>query len=392
MSKLHRLLQHLIKKQKWYYIAVLLCFLLTGCSMKETVEPAAAGSTETEIQKQLPAVPESQTQEAAEVVKEPKIQTVTITAVGDCTLGPNQKQGYAGSFNEYYDKYGENYFFDGVRDVFAEDDFTLVNLECVLSTSNDRVEKTWNMKGKPEYVGIMTNSSVEGCSLGNNHTFDYGQVGLDETRQVLDDAGIIFGFNDHTATYTTESGLVIGIVSASQLSADEAHAAYIRDGIEKLREEGANLVIASCHWGIEGDHYPNDYQKKLAHDVIDWGADVLIGSHPHVLQGIELYQGKVICYSLGNFCFGGNLNPVDKDTAIYRQTFTFVDGILQSDVQAKIIPCRLSSADSRNNFQPAIAKGEKKKKIISDMNEYSAPYSSVEFDSSGKLEIGEGKQ
>lgn len=360
--------------------------------MKETVEPAAAGSTETEVQKQLPAVPESQTQEAAEVVKEPKIQTVTITAVGDCTLGPNQKQGYAGSFNEYYDKYGENYFFDGVRDVFAEDDFTLVNLECVLSTSNDRVEKTWNMKGKPEYVGIMTNSSVEGCSLGNNHTFDYGQAGLDETRQVLDDAGIIFGFNDYTATYTTESGLVIGIVSASQLSADEAHAAYIRDGIEKLREEGADLVIASCHWGIEGDHYPNDYQKKLAHDVIDWGADVLIGSHPHVLQGIELYQGKVICYSLGNFCFGGNLNPVDKDTAIYRQTFTFVDGILQSDVQAKIIPCRLSSADSRNNFQPAIAKGEKKKKIISDMNEYSAPYSSVEFDSSGKLEIGEGKQ
>lgn len=392
MSKLHRLLQHLIKKQKWYYIAVLLCFLLSGCSMKETVEPAAAGSTETEVQKQLPAVPESQTQEAAEVVKEPKIQTVTITAVGDCTLGPNQKQGYAGSFNEYYDKYGENYFFDGVRDVFAEDDFTLVNLECVLSTSNDRVEKTWNMKGKPEYVGIMTNSSVEGCSLGNNHTFDYGQAGLDETRQVLDDAGIIFGFNDYTATYTTESGLVIGIVSASQLSADEAHAAYIRDGIEKLREEGADLVIASCHWGIEGDHYPNDYQKKLAHDVIDWGADVLIGSHPHVLQGIELYQGKVICYSLGNFCFGGNLNPVDKDTAIYRQTFTFVDGILQSDVQAKIIPCRLSSADSRNNFQPAIAKGEKKKKIISDMNEYSAPYSSVEFDSSGKLEIGEGKQ
>lgn len=392
MSKLHRLLQHLIKKQKLFYIAVLLCFLLTGCSMKETVEPAAADSTETEIQKQLPAVPESQTQEAAEVVKEPKIQTVTITAVGDCTLGPNQKQGYAGSFNEYYDKYGENYFFDGVRDVFAEDDFTLVNLECVLSTSNDRVEKTWNMKGKPEYVGIMTNSSVEGCSLGNNHTFDYGQAGLDETRQVLDDAGIIFGFNDHTATYTTESGLVIGIVSASQLSADEAHAAYIRDGIEKLREEGADLVIASCHWGIEGDHYPNDYQKKLAHDVIDWGADVLIGSHPHVLQGIELYQGKVICYSLGNFCFGGNLNPVDKDTAIYQQTFTFVDGILQSNVQAGIIPCRLSSADNRNNFQPAIAEGKKKKKIISDMNKYSAPYSNVEFDSSGKLEIGEEKQ
>ena len=97
---------------------------------------------------------------------------------------------------------------------------------------------------------------------------------------------------------------------------------------DRLREEGADLVIACCHWGIEGDHYPNDYQQKLAHQVIDWGADLLVGTHPHVLQGMELYNGKMICYSLGNFCFGGNRNPKDKDTAIYEQTFTFVDGVL----------------------------------------------------------------
>lgn len=152
--------------------------------------------------------------------------------------------------------------------------------------------KTWNLKGKPEYVGIMTDSSVEGASLGNNHTFDYGQQGLDDTREVLNKAGIIFGFNDHVDTYTTKDGIKIGIVSASQLSADETHANYIRDGIAELREEGADLVIACCHWGIEGDHYPNDYQQKLAHQVIDWGADLLVGTHPHVLQGMELYNGK----------------------------------------------------------------------------------------------------
>ena len=78
-------------------------------------------------------------------------------------------------------------------------------------------------------------------------------------------------------TYTTKDGIKIGIVSASQLSADETHANYIRDGIAELREEGADLVIACCHWGIEGDHYPNDYQQKLAHQVIDWGADLLVG-------------------------------------------------------------------------------------------------------------------
>ena len=374
------------------FIVGLLCLtvLLGGCSLPIETGTSVAedtGKPETEFVEEVQTEPE--TEEASEVEPEPVIQTVKITAVGDCTLGPTQKQPYSVNFHSYYDKYGEDYFFDGVRDIFEADDFTLINLECVLSNSNDRVEKTWNLKGKPEYVGIMKGSSVEGCSLGNNHTFDYGQAGLDETREVLDDAGIIFGFNDHTATFTTDSGIVIGIVSASQLSTDEQHANYIRDGIQTLRDEGADLVIASCHWGIEGDHYPNDYQRKLAHDIIDWGADLLIGTHPHVLQGMELYKGKVICYSLGNFCFGGNLNPAVKDTAIYEQTFTFVDGVLQTDIMADIIPCRISSTNSRNDFQPTIATGDNKKAIIKDMNDYSAPYSNIGFDKAGNVMIRE---
>ena len=286
------------------------------------------------------------------------VQKVTITAVGDCTLGVTQTHGYAGSFHEYYDKYGEDYFFKDVRSIFEQDDFTLVNLECVLSNSNDRIEKTWNLKGKPEYVGILTGSSVEGCSLGNNHTYDYSESGLQDTINVL----------------------------------NEKHANYIRDGIKSLRDEGADLVIASCHWGIEGDHYPNSYQQEMAHQVIDWGADVLIGSHPHVLQGVELYNGKVICYSLGNFCFGGNRNPKVKDTAIYQQTFTFSDGILQKDISADIIPCTISSTTARNDFQPTVAEGERKQAILDDMNDYSKPYSQAGFDSSGKLMVLEEEE
>lgn len=331
-------------------------------------------------------------EETTEITNEPEIQKVTITAVGDCTLGPTQTHGYEGSFHDYYDRYGEDYFFDGVRNLFENDDFTLVNLECVLSDSSDRVEKTWNLKGKPGYVGILTGSSVEGASLGNNHTFDYGQSGLDDTRNVLDQAGIIFGFNEHVATYETDSGIVIGIVSASQLSADETHADYIRDGIQKLRKGGADLVIASCHWGIEGDHYPNDYQQKLAHQIIDWGADVLIGTHPHVLQGLELYKGKLICYSLGNFCFGGNRNPADKDTAVFRQTFTFVDGVLQRSISADMIPYSISSATQRNDFHPTPAEGDCKKTIIRKLNDYSKAYSEIEFDEDGKLQIRDQKE
>ena len=122
------------------------------------------------------------------------------------------------SFNSYYDSKGQDYFFGGVRDIFEADDMTLINLECVLSDATERVEKRWNLKGKPSYIGIMTGSSIEACSLGNNHTYDYGQAGLDDTRNVLDNAGIVYGFNDHTGIYETADGTRIGIVSVSLLS------------------------------------------------------------------------------------------------------------------------------------------------------------------------------
>lgn len=366
--------------------------LLGGCTTtvnvpeQETEKEAVVENTQT-VQSETTAQEEIQPTETQEA--EPLIQTVTLTATGDCTLGATQTHGYAGSFHEYYDKYGQDYFFDDVRDIFEKDDFTLVNLECVLTESTDRVEKTWNLKGKPEYVGIMTGSSVEGCSLGNNHTLDYGPQSLTDTENVLDQTGIVYGYNEHVATYTTESGIVIGIVSANLLAQTQERANYIRDGITKLREEGADLVIACCHWGIEGDHYPNDYQKTTAHQIIDWGADAVIGNHPHVLQGVELYEGKIICYSLGNFCFGGNRNPQVKDTAIFQQTFTFVDGELQNNISAKMIPCTISSTNSVNDFQPTVASGERKATIIEELNEYSKPYSELQLDAEGMLYLGD---
>ena len=386
---------------KWFAVGLFVTGL-TGCSVPDlsgilesqkqpqTVIQESEADTPMDSENQAVAKPtEEQPTETKSEVSEPVISTVTITAVGDCTLGVTQTHGYAGSFHEYYDKFGENYFFDGVREIFEKDDFTLINLECVLSESEYRVEKDWNLKGKPEYVGIMKNSSVEGCSLGNSHTLDYGESSLEDTKRVLDEAGIIYGLNEHVATYTTESGIVVGIVSSNLLWKDEVHANYVKDGIEALRNMGADLVLVSCHWGTEREHYPNDYQKTMAHKMIDWGADVLIGTHPHVLQGVELYNGKLICYSLGNFCFGGNRNPQDKDTAVFQQTFTFVDGVLQGDINAEIIPCTISSVSSRNDFQPTIAEGEKRSKILENMNAYSKDYSEICFGDDGKLMLTE---
>lgn len=385
--------RRIMKKERFVALLMAASVLACGCSVQATGEaniPQTEAVPDTQEKATEDIAPmETETEEATEVVEEPVVQTVTVTAVGDCTLGVTQTHGYAGSFHEYYDQNGEDYFFGGVRDLFESDDFTLINLECVLSESENRVEKTWNLKGKPEYVGIMTGSSVEGCSLGNNHTLDYGESSLEDTKSVLDEAGIIYGLNEHVATYTTESGIVIGIVSSNMLWQDETHANYVKDGIAALREQGANLVIVSCHWGIEGDHYANGYQVDMAHQIIDWGADLLIGTHPHVLQGVELYKGKVICYSLGNFCFGGNRNPQVKDTAVYQQTFTFVDGVLQTDINADMIPYSISSTTSRNDFRPTKAEGDRKQRIIADLNDYSSSYSNICFDEEGKLMLKE---
>ncbi len=313
-------------------------------------------------------------------------KTVTITATGDCTLGVTQTQSYDGSFDAYYDSYGEDYFFDGVRDIFEEDDLTLVNLECVLSTATERVEKTFNLKGSPEYVGILTGSSVEACSMGNNHTYDYGEEGFQETKSVLEEAGITYAYSGQSGMYVTDDGVKVGVVSASLLSQSQEKLDTMEEEIQSLRDEGAELVIACCHWGIEREYYPNDYQQETAHSLIDAGADLVIGNHPHVLQGVEIYEGRVICYSLGNFCFGGNKNPSDKNTMIYQQTFTITDGEVQTDVtDAVIIPCRLSSTGSYNDYQPTVASGDTKQGIIDLVNEYSEPLGGVSFDEDGTL-------
>lgn len=391
----------MIRKNKMFGLVAVMVFTATnilGCGLSQVSD--AFGTSVTPGNEELEAIntieasseAEKETDASDEAVEveteaepEPLVQTITISATGDCTLGKMQDHGYSGSFYSYYDTYGEEYFFSGVKDVFENDTFTLINLECVLTDSENRVEKTYNLKGKPEYAGILPASSIEGCSLGNNHTYDYGESSHTDTENALEERDVVYAFQDHVGTYTTEDGLVIGVVSASLLSMSATYENYIYDGIATLKEQGADIIVACCHWGIEREYYPNDYQRNLAHAFVDAGADLVIGNHPHVLQGIEMYNGKMICYSLGNFCFGGNRNPNDKNTMIFQQTFTFVDGELNSEIDARIIPCRLSSADSYNDFKPIIAEDSRKQTIIDNVNAYSSPYSEISFDSEGKL-------
>lgn len=348
------------RKRRIFLSAAMLIFLLCGCG----ADPSAAVPTEGTVPESTAENPAETAEETAisteateTTVPEPQIVTLTITAAGDVTLGNHAGQGYEGTFREMYDKKDNAYFLQNVKDIFEADDMTIVNFEGVLTFCDDLVEKEFNMKGDPEYIGILTEASVEAVSFGNNHRLDYGQQGSDDTVAAFEEAGIVYAYDNITGIYETQ-GIRIGFVSVNEVYDGNAVEAYLEDGIRYLREEEqVNLVIACCHWGEERENYPEDYQKELGHKCIDWGADLVLGAHAHVLQGVEVYKERFIVYGLANFCFGGNRNPKDKDTMIFQQTFTFVDGVKQEGQEAKVIPCSVSSVSYQNDFCPTPADG-----------------------------------
>lgn len=320
----------------------------------------------------------------------PEELSITISAAGDVTLGNHKEQSYDYSFRQTYDRAEEkSYFFENVADIFAADDMTIVNLEGPLTLSeNFREGQVYSIKGDPEYVKLLEYGNIEAVSMGNNHRLDYGEEGSRDTVKTLEEAGIPYAFDDNLGIYETQ-GIRIGWVSVNEVALGYGVEKLLEDGINRLKEEGVNLILACCHWGIEGDNYPEDYQKKLGRKCIDWGADLVIGHHPHVLQGIDQYQGKYIIYSLANFCFGANRNPADKDTMIFQQTFTFQKDTEDSygpaqPQEARIIPCSVSSVTSRNDFKPTPLTGEDWNRVIGRINEYSSEYG-VSVDEEGVL-------
>ena len=320
-------------------------------------------------------------EEAVEIEK----TTITISAAGDCSLGNYYMQDYHISFDQTYEKVqDEGYFFQNVKEIFETDDMTIVNLEGVLTTSEElEPDRTYNIKGDPSYVGILTAGSVEAVSMANNHRQDYGKAGTEDTVEALEGAEIVYAYDDIVGIYEAK-GIKIGIVSVNEVAWGTGSETFIRNGIASLKEQEADLIIACCHWGVEKDNYTEEYQNELGRICIEEGADLVLGHHPHVLQGIEEYQGKYIVYSLANFCFGANRNPADKDTMIFQQTFTFVEGQLQPEAEARIIPCSVSSVSERNNFQPTPLTGEDAARVMERLNTYSEAYGVV-VDEDGTL-------
>lgn len=362
-------------------VFILILAGIRGCSNYMSSRQAAAKKTvsmnASEDNSQKASSDSQNTDSSNATVSSPV--SLTLSVVGDCTLGTDETFDYDTSLNAYYENYGADYFLQNVKDIFSADDLTIANFEGTLTDSDEREDKTFAFKAPASYASILTGGSVEAVNTANNHSHDYGEQSFDDTLAALDDAGIVhFGY-DETAVMDVK-GIKVGLVGIYELYDHLEREQQLKDNIAKVKADGAQLIVVIFHWGNETETVPDSNQTTLGRIAIDEGADLVCGHHPHVLQGIETYKGRNIVYSLGNFCFGGNSSPSDMDTMIYQQTFTIdVDGVKKDNV-TNIIPCSISSAayDGYNNYQPTPAEGDEATRILGKINERSSWISTAE--------------
>lgn len=347
-------------------IGILIFFIWSGTCLvrgfiKDSQDSVLAKGTQNAKEGENTAGKNSKLEEPVELL---------LTFTGDCILGTDEFFAWDTGFNAYYEMYGPEYFLDNVRDIFQADDLTIVNMEGTLTEETERLDKQFAFKGEPAFVDILASSSVEAANMANNHSHDYGEQSFLDTVNVLEKNGIqTFGYDD-TAILTVKD-VKVGFFGIYELDNHLEQIPQVKANMAKLKEDGADIIVAVFHWGNELENVPDENQITLAHLAIDEGADVVVGHHPHVVQGIDTYKGKAIAYSLGNFCFGGNTRPTEMDTMIFQQKFTIDTAREITDSEYKIIPCSVSSTSEFNNYQPVVLTGSEAERVQNVIEERS---------------------
>ena len=361
-----------MRKYFTFFLFLLAAFIMNGNVM--TVHGASSAVSEEKANALLQAE-QNNVENGTEntVPPAPVRKSVKITAVGDCTIGWDDRFTWGNRFDAYLERndgdYG--YYLAKIRDVFREGDFTIANLEGTFTSHTVKEPKTFNFSAPEGYKNVLMWGCVDAVSLGNNHTYDFGEIGYQDTMRALDSINIpYFGHDKYLVKEVC--GVKIGMFSLLDYGCQYYH--EIDKALAWLKSQNCDLVIASMHWGIEHTYAQTWAQIQMAHYLVDNGVDLVLGSHPHVLQGIEKYNGRYIIYSLANFCFGGNTDPDDKDTMIFRQTFTFVNGELQPDDNIKIIPASVSGVSWCNNYQPVVLEGAEKQRVMHKIMRYSSGF------------------
>ena len=293
--------------------------------------------------------------------------TIRLTFAGDVTLGSEEKvrpKGY--SLDSFAAVYGYDYFFAKVKNLFSADDLTIVNLEGVLSDSSEdeNTDKTYRFRGPTDFVQILTSGSVEMVNLANHHTKDYGARGLADTKNTLAQAGVAhFGGTD--VSIYEKAGVKIAFFGLSYSDMKKKDRQWAAQEIQRLkREEGVSAVIFTFHAGREYSEARTPQQQEYAKEIIQAGADLVIMHHPHVVQGMSIFDNRSALYSLGNFCFGGNKNVRAMEALVVVAELTFSDDGEYLGQQLSLYPAHISGTEPRSNYQPRLVTGKDAKRVM----------------------------
>lgn len=294
--------------------------------------------------------------------------SVTITFLGDCTLGGEKgKSGSSLSFAKRIEQEGFSFPFRGLLPLTENDDLTIANLEVVLSDRDLKKEKKeYNFIGKTSYTEILKLGSIDCVTIANNHTHDYGDAGYADTKDALDHAGIPWFSMETPAVWQNDSGLKIGFLGVNY-SLTGNRSKRFREQADAMRESGCAAIIVYMHAGDEYDTSPpTGYQKQIVDRAAEAGCCLVIGSHPHIVQGWDMKEGIPVVYSLGNCSFGGTTFAKDSDALAVQAVLSFELGSL-TEIRLIFIPISITSDTRHNNYSPRILEGNDAERVLQKM-------------------------
>ncbi|MDD3409340.1 MAG: CapA family protein [Eubacteriales bacterium] len=296
---------------------------------------------------------------------------ITLTFGGDCVLGTREewKDG-RNTFDSCVAEKGLSYPFAGLKEIFESDDMTYVNLECVLQDTNAGHDhrKQHTFRGDPGYAAMLPLAGIEQVNLANNHTVDYRNAGMKSTKAALDAAGVLYSGNKEVYVWET-GGHKIGFGGCRETTFLQSKPTVYRD-IQKLKKLGCDVIIYSCHWGKEYSPTHNKTQERMAQYAVNSGADIVVGTHPHVMQGVERRESSdgshsaVVLYSLGNLVFGGTHDMQTFDAMLAQAKLRFAEDGRYQGVEIGLLPVLTSASAPENDFQPVLATGEDAARIL----------------------------
>lgn len=341
------------KKQQKYLVAVTAILLLIlvvivgiiilgkGSNKGETQKVESQVTEETEKSKETETIEETEVTEETETITEPQVEDFTMFFTGDVMLqyckGIYADKGINGLITEY------------IQQEMVNADMTVINNEFPFSTRGEKApDKQYTFRVEPSYVNALLDMGVDVASLANNHALDFGPDALLDTFTTLDDAKIPYVGAGATkeraeeAIFVEAGGRKVGVLSASRvIPVVEWNIANCQPGlfctydstrlVQRIKEieSQCDYVVVFVHWGLEKKTYPEEYQRNLAKQYIDAGADLVVGNHSHVPQGIEYYNGVPIVYCLGNYIF----NPNMMDTYALKVVWD-----VEGDTNLQVIP------------------------------------------------------